>query len=614
MPFATYGDFRISMLECNRDEPCPRGPFHLRFTTPVRGERVLRYVHAIPEAKIVIRDTTSESTVWTLEANYKPRTRIRGRGRHGDSRRLRPVAPGQSGQRESHHRRAAARRLRVRPSRRRANRASNAVGAARERRHARRGRSRPCRRRSRPQSSSRFGWSTIRCGMCSWPTAVTEQRIPSRSPLDRAHAYRRASSGAGRAARRLADALRGEGQRQRGRRPTSSHRRPRRDRASHQPRRACAHRRGGRRRVGHWRERRTRARRRHRHAVRRAWQRARHSAPTDARGVARISGWKVRPLPPRTRVASDGSFNDIGEGYVKVTLGDDRAIAIDLRVRRRSLAVAISDIDAAWGDDRLPLAGAVFTERGIYRPGERVYAKAIVRDGRSARCACLSAGDSIKWRFKDREGALLQEATVRAVVVRHVDAIVRAAGDGRASVHYGVDVQVKRQGDWRTVGSANYRVAEYRPPEFLVDRRLRRRRRHFPGDTLRRHRAVALLCSARRWDAPQVGWLARVDDVSSVGSRYPRHRRMVRRRRATIGGTRIRATTDRDSSPAARTRSTRAANARCASRCRALSKGRAAQRHGELGRHRRESPDGARQRVDARASGRVLRRGEAAWR
>jgi hypothetical protein len=74
MPFATYGDFRISKLECNAEQPCPRGPFHLRLTTPVRGSDVLRNVRVTPDIKIVIRDTESVSTVWTIEGSYKPRT------------------------------------------------------------------------------------------------------------------------------------------------------------------------------------------------------------------------------------------------------------------------------------------------------------------------------------------------------------------------------------------------------------------------------------------------------------------------------------------------------------------------------------------------------------
>ena len=35
--------------------------------------------------------------------------------------------------------------------------------------------------------------------------------------------------------------------------------------------------------------------------------------------------------------------------------------------------------------------------------------------------------------------------------------------------YYQVGVSLKRQGEWKELASAAYRVAEYRPPEFLVD-------------------------------------------------------------------------------------------------------------------------------------------------
>jgi len=44
--------------------------------------------------------------------------------------------------------------------------------------------------------------------------------------------------------------------------------------------------------------------------------------------------------------------------------------------------------------------------------GERVYAKAILRDGSLGALRVPSAGDSIKWIFRDREDGVLRERTV----------------------------------------------------------------------------------------------------------------------------------------------------------------------------------------------------------
>jgi hypothetical protein len=42
------------------------------FTNPVRGAEVLRHVKLVPDVKFAVRDTISESTVWTLEARVQP--------------------------------------------------------------------------------------------------------------------------------------------------------------------------------------------------------------------------------------------------------------------------------------------------------------------------------------------------------------------------------------------------------------------------------------------------------------------------------------------------------------------------------------------------------------
>ena len=68
------------------------------------------------------------------------------------------------------------------------------------------------------------------------------------------------------------------------------------------------------------------------------------------------------------------------------------------------------NVSSAWGTDRLPVAAAVFTERGIYRPGEPVYAKAIVRAGPLGALASPARGDSLRWVFRDRADQATGEA------------------------------------------------------------------------------------------------------------------------------------------------------------------------------------------------------------
>ena len=231
------------------------------------------------------------------------------------------------------------------------------------------------------------------------------------------------------------------------------------------------------------------------------------SATTDARGLARLSGWTNAPV----RDDDDDEEGHSGfEGYVRVTLGSDRAVTAINRWDP-DLSPWRFNVSSAWGDQRLPLAGAVFTERGIYRPGERVYAKAIVRDGALGALRVPSAGDSIKWIFHDRDEGVLRERTVVASTFGTADQSVQVPATAAVGV-YMVDVQAKRQGKWRSVARTSYRVAEYRPPEFLVELNAENAPRR-PGD-----RFGATIQARYLFGAPMaradVTWMARQAPLS----------------------------------------------------------------------------------------------------
>src|SRR5690606_4765443 len=91
-------------------------------------------------------------------------------------------------------------------------------------------------------------------------------------------------------------------------------------------------------------------------------------------------------------------------------LGDDRAV-VGVSTYDPDLSPWRFNVWSAWGRTREPVAAGVFTERGIYRPGETVYAKAIVREGPLGALRAPSPGDSVRWVFYDREGGILEEAT-----------------------------------------------------------------------------------------------------------------------------------------------------------------------------------------------------------
>ena len=507
--FSTYGDFRVRHLECNGSPSCPDGPLRVAFSTPVRGAEVLRRVRLIPETPFTIRDTASESQSWALEATYKPRvgyaivvdTAIRdifGQQLHGNPAagfRTTGVAPivntpyGHLVVERDGFKTLSVQVVNV----------DTLIAIVA-----------PVPEALEADVSSRFGWSrdTI------WKTVMKGAkplRIAVHAPIDRAYhvGVHIPSPDARKAGAPTLYAVQVTG------RAAGSDVSAEGPISIVQVTNLGVHARIGAADGAVWVTGANDGLPRPGAAVvlHDARGRVLATAVTDARGLARLSGWAAR-IPRDTSAAAR---DEVGQGYVKVTLGDDRAISSISRWDD-DLSPWHFHVEPAWDNDRLPVAGAVFTERGIYRPGERVYAKAIVRDGLLGALRAPAAGDSIRWQFHDREGKPLQETTVtlssfgtssRSYVVP------TAAGIGE----YRVDVQLRRLGRWRTIGGANYRVAEYRPPEFLVDATARAAAR-FPGDTF----AVAL--QARYlFGAPMgravVGWIARQTPVYSWDLNIP---------------------------------------------------------------------------------------------
>ncbi|HEX8694584.1 MAG TPA: MG2 domain-containing protein [Longimicrobium sp.] len=234
----------------------------------------------------------------------------------------------------------------------------------------------------------------------------------------------------------------------------------------------------------------------------------RAAARTDRRGIATLTGFR----PPAAR-EGDGDGCDDGcsfEGYVSARRGADRAV-VGINDYDPDLSPYQFGIYDAWGEERAPAAGAVFTERGIYRPGEPVYVKAIVRRGPLGALEPPARGDSLRWRFTGREGEVVRDTTVALSRFGTADQSFRVPAETPLG-QYGVEIQLRREGRWRPLGQAYYLVAEYRPPEFLVEVSTGREPR-FAGDRLRATVGGRYLFGAPMARAP-VRWSARRQAVS----------------------------------------------------------------------------------------------------
>ncbi|HEY8258528.1 MAG TPA: alpha-2-macroglobulin family protein, partial [Gemmatimonadales bacterium] len=207
------------------------------------------------------------------------------------------------------------------------------------------------------------------------------------------------------------------------------------------------------------------------------------SATTDSAGLARLSGFG----PVGMGMGDEGDDEYPGfQGYVSAVDGADRAL-LGINEYDPDLSPWRFNVSSAWGATRLPVAAAVFTERGIYRPGEPLFAKAILRRGALGALETPVAGDSLRWLFEARQESGEEPAPLRDTTVALSEfgtAAQRFDVPAAAPLgEYRIAAKVKRNGTWREVASTSYRVAEYRAPEFLVDVSADTGARH-PGDSV----------------------------------------------------------------------------------------------------------------------------------
>ncbi len=115
--------------------------------------------------------------------------------------------------------------------------------------------------------------------------------------------------------------------------------------------------------------------------------------------------------------------------------------------------------------------GAAFTERGIYRPGERVFLKGVVRWFEARTGYTTPRGDTARWvvRWMGADGRGERVWTRRSRLgefgsVVDTFEVPRTARLGE----YTAELRVARDGAWHPVTSTSFEVAEYRVPEFAV--------------------------------------------------------------------------------------------------------------------------------------------------
>ncbi|MEO8482015.1 MAG: MG2 domain-containing protein [Acidobacteriota bacterium] len=132
------------------------------------------------------------------------------------------------------------------------------------------------------------------------------------------------------------------------------------------------------------------------------------------------------------------------------------------------------------------LRGSIFTDRGVYKPGEEVHVKAIVRSDTPNGIRLMPAGATLDVTMTDSRGREVDRRTLTLTRWSSVEwtwtvpangtlgnYAIQAALPGRPKVERNdVSPAPEREGDWLKRVSGSFLVAAYRRPDFRVDARL----------------------------------------------------------------------------------------------------------------------------------------------
>ena len=457
--FRTYGPLALIEASCASGRECPTGPVTLRFSNAVRGSELRKRVTLLPATPFTMSDTSRESHVWQLDAELKPRSRyavivdtslrdIFGQKFTGNPAAGVATTGYEPGVSYPHGRLLVEREAFGTLAVRHVNVDTLLVTAA-------------------PVPDSLEG-EFLRNSVWSWGSlwqkvvpGATTLRVPVRNEVDRQTVTGVKLPSTGAFGRRGLLAVRIDGRTAGPPRTQNTNETP--NIALVQVTNLAVHAKIGAASGVVWVTRASdgAAVAGARVTVLDANGRALATGSSDARGIAEF------PRLVRSARASEDGDGGGGDGYVSAVLGDDRAL-VGVSQYDPDLSPWQFGAEAAWGTTRLPLAALVFTERGIYRPGEPLYAKAIVRRGALGALSSTAPGDSVRWRFIDREGSSIRDTVVRLSsfgTASHTMALPRDLKLG----WYSVGLEYHWNGKWEHVAGTSYRVAEYRPPEFLVD-------------------------------------------------------------------------------------------------------------------------------------------------
>ncbi len=186
---------------------------------------------------------------------------------------------------------------------------------------------------------------------------------------------------------------------------------------------------------------------------------------TNGDGIVEAPGWREFPDIPREEWSSPRL-------WVIVTHGDD--IAYTASTWNEGIEPYRFNVMTDWNPEQDPWQGMVFTERGIYRPGEEVEFKGIFRSRRKADWQIPSG--EILLRVYDPQSDEGYRDSMRVNEFGSVAGTFKIPKDARLG-YYTVEASIRkpqrelREGEYpyKVLTAASFRVEAYRVSEFEVE-------------------------------------------------------------------------------------------------------------------------------------------------
>ncbi len=191
---------------------------------------------------------------------------------------------------------------------------------------------------------------------------------------------------------------------------------------------------------------------------------ARWTGATDPSGLAAVPG--LATLLPVERGEDEDEWSHRSGPFALVSASAGGDVGVTLSTWSAGVDPSAFDLPTDWEGNDARVLGGVFAERGIYRPGDTVHLKGIVRTRRLGRIQTPSGG-TVQVAVKSSRGKEVFQKAVRLTAFGTFSADVPVGADAPLG---GYSISAAMPDGKETLHLfGRFRVEEYRAPQFQVD-------------------------------------------------------------------------------------------------------------------------------------------------